>query len=368
MIKNQESLWSLFTSKIIFSKRMKTFISDPRLALVLLFPFLPTPTLSQLSAVYSHVKLPTHGYFHRTWYDGQESIYLFGGGDGILTDATGILRYSLSNDTIHSIGSLRLNARFGSVHSDWDGNVFYFGGGSNGDRIIKYSPLTNSSSVIAQYPVWSNPTPKLDNNTVLILGKRGDELEIVSFDLARGTSSQLDVQLPVSLSYGGAIKLGKDKAYLFPIQKELNQGIIWEMDLATMSFKNMGLPFPVISDFSSFLTDGRFIYIFARFKSNLFTDTKGIFKVEPVAMTTSFLHVDNWPLANRSRIFVAQPASIYIPEMNRIHLADAPFMKMSRIRMYIVIGTMRFSFIISILTHCHRFQNPVRWKIRFRYC
>lgn len=102
-------------------------------------------------------------------------------------------------------------ARYGSIHSDWDGNIFYFGADSptNDDKVIKYSPSTNSSSVVAQLPydIFCIPTIKVDNS-VLILGSYATEgRELSYFDLANGSITKLEVFLPVHLRYGGAIKL-----------------------------------------------------------------------------------------------------------------------------------------------------------------
>lgn len=58
----------------------------------------------------------------------------------------------------------------------------------------------------------------------------------------------------------------------------------------------------------------------AMFKPNpVFRDHEGIFKIDPVAKTMEFLHVDNWPVKQDSHIYQNPPTSVYIPKLNRIY-------------------------------------------------
>lgn len=185
---------------------------------VFIFQFLFTPSQTQqLSATLSKIKLPIPEYGHRALYNGKDVVYLFGSSGS--RDEERILRYSISKDTIHEEGSFPVSARHGSVQADWDGNIFYFGADtSSDDKVIKYNPTTNSSSVVARLPdgIFGIPTIKVDN-TVLILRKysaRGRD--ILYFDLEQGSTTRVGVQLPINLRRCGAIKFGKHKAYLVP--------------------------------------------------------------------------------------------------------------------------------------------------------
>lgn len=285
---------------------------------IFIFQFLPTLGL-QLSATYSSVRLPTPDYAHRPWYDGKDSIYLFGG--DLMNGRQKVLRYSLSSDTIHQQGSLPISARSGSVHSDWDGNAFYFGAEYfKNDKIIKFCPLTNTSSVVAQLPLnsYAAPSIKLNNNTVLVLGSWTTDRprEITAFELASGRISKLGVSLPLNVSYGGAVKFGRKKAYVISMEGEA----MWEMDLVSLTFQKMaGFSLPIFKRMPSIMTDGAWIYILAGFKpSPGFPDIAGIFRIDPVAGTSQFLHVDGWPV-NGSLIYEYPPPSIYIAAKNRIY-------------------------------------------------
>lgn len=150
--------------------------------------------------------------------------------------------------------------RMGSVQSDWDGNIFYFGaehyGGAknNHDKVIKYSPTTNSSSVVAQLPHNILGIPTIN---VLILGIHDYQgLAILSFDLARGSTTPLSVQLPARLMC--AIKFRQYKSYLFTRYSQSRS--MWEMDLVGMTFKRIpNIYLPNVGVFYSVVTDQTFV-------------------------------------------------------------------------------------------------------------
>lgn len=99
------------------------------------FQFLSTPTQSQnLKVTNSAAKLPAPSYIHRLWYNGEDDIYIFGTNSGSGYAKT-ILKYSLSTDSIQTLGSLPVSVAFGSLHSDGDGNIFYFGGKSRNNKV-----------------------------------------------------------------------------------------------------------------------------------------------------------------------------------------------------------------------------------------
>lgn len=120
------------------------------LCVIFILQFLFNPSHSQnLSVTYSRVKLPIPDHAHRVLYDGNDAVYLLGG-SSTTGDASRILRYSISKDSITWEGSLPVTARYGTLQSDWDGNIFYFGAEYvNDNKVVKYSPISNTSSVVA---------------------------------------------------------------------------------------------------------------------------------------------------------------------------------------------------------------------------
>lgn len=85
---------------------------------------------------------------HRLYYDGQDTVFIFGS----TRDDNRIVTYSISTDTIHQLNTLPISTRFGSIHSDRNGNIFYFGADErNDDKVLKYAH-------IHQFQFYRGPT------------------------------------------------------------------------------------------------------------------------------------------------------------------------------------------------------------------
>lgn len=279
---------------------------------IFLLPLLLTPSRAQpLSVVYSSAKLPEPDWAYRLWYDGADTVYIIGSG-GISDVSRSILRnifsYSLSTERIQFEAFLPMYAGYGSVHGDSHGNIFYVKSASRNDSIIKYSISSKSSSVVGTIPQIL-----LDNNTVLVLGRYPQEKEILSVDLTTGTTIILDLKLPKDVRYGAAVKWRQDKVYLF----HQFDGVR-EWDLGSNTFKKMSIKLPIFNQFPTVVTNETWIYILSNFDRNR-EYQEGIFKIDPVAMTTQFLHVDNWPLANSSRYYNKPPQCVCVPKWDRIY-------------------------------------------------
>jgi hypothetical protein len=92
-----------------------------------------------LTTIIVETKLPNKVYGTVPCYDGDDTIYLFGGWNGgkLLNQ---ILTYSLSNQTIQNVGVLPLPSCCGTVQVDSFGDVFYFGGNSDFKHVFKFYP------------------------------------------------------------------------------------------------------------------------------------------------------------------------------------------------------------------------------------
>lgn len=270
-----------------------------------------------LKVTYSRVRYPVDDQEHssRPWYDGKDDIYIFGDSYSSI-----LFQYSISKDTIHSVESLPVRVGRGSVHSDSDGNIFYFGADYSKDKVLKYSVTTNSTKVIASFPynIYGIPTIKSDAKTVLILGRRciwnsvpdcwNKFLDITSFDLTTFTTTNLEAKLPHNVQSGGAIKFGKDKVYLFSADNQT----IREMDLEAMKFINvMTIDSLWFYKYPTLVTDGNFIFLFANYQDG--RDTKGFHRIDPVSRTSDFVHVDNWP------VFEEPPPCVYVSKLNTVY-------------------------------------------------
>lgn len=81
-----------------------SFLNVNNLCVIIIIQFLSTQC-HQLSVSHSRVKLPFPKQTHRLWYDGKDDVYIFGGSLSS-GDIQRVLKYSLTSDTIHLVGSL----------------------------------------------------------------------------------------------------------------------------------------------------------------------------------------------------------------------------------------------------------------------
>lgn len=193
-----------------------------------------------------------------------------------------------------------------------------FGGYLRGSNIVVGYNHGNDHAFLAAQPTYTTssiPTIKYDHYLVLILGQCRDGFninqDILLFDLESMHQTKLATKLPISLGFGGAVNYGKDKAYLFPIQN----GSIWELDLYGMSFKIVPHTLlPKFRRYPSIMTDGRWIFVVANFNmSGTFPDEEGFFKIDSVARSVDFVHVENWP------VYEEAPNCVYAGKVDGIY-------------------------------------------------
>lgn len=294
-----------------------------KLCQVLLFHlFFTSVQCEPLRATYSKVKVPVKGHAARLWYDGSDSIYIFGPS----SYQSKLFRYSLSNDTLQTLETLPVRG-VGTIQTDESGNIFCFN-----SNVLKFSRATNSTSVVARLPyrAFATPTIKLDDGvTVLMLGTycrydgHGDCVdkgrEIISFDLTTNTYHILSTRMSISLQFGAAIKFGPGKAFVFPVGKseifKRDQDFMWEMNLTSLTFTKVpDIVLPGLAWDPVVMTDGHFIFLMGGFEpSEQFPDWRGFFKIDPIARTVEFVHVDNWP------IYEEPPPCVYIHKLTRVY-------------------------------------------------
>lgn len=221
------------------------------------------------------------------------------------------------------MGALPIPVASGTLQSDEHGNVLYFMGGKYSweNRVVKYSPATNSSSVVAQLPhdIWGVPTIRLDGNRVVFLGSFFSGRNLLFYNLETGKMTKSLIQTPISFIYGVVLKFGKERAYLF--RTSVAWSYMWEWGLEELTFSEMpDVVLPYFGSGSTVVTDHTWIYMLADFKtSQVFPENRGIFRIDPVARTNEFVHVDNWLQGNRPRFYLDPPRAVYIPGLNRIY-------------------------------------------------
>lgn len=183
------------------------------------------PSLGQtLVATHLTARLPSSSYSMASYYDGDDSIYLFGGRDEDI-EFSRVSKFSISNGTLTSAGQLpnRGQTRSGA-HLPTNGDqVFYFG---SVDRAVHtYDPENqNSSTVGSTSPVSLYDASIVryaeDSNLAYILSGKS----VATFDMGNHAWNQMpDITLNITrksvLVFGnmayifGIISVGENQRY-----------------------------------------------------------------------------------------------------------------------------------------------------------
>ena len=120
-------------------------------------------------------------------YDGLDSVYILGGSTywpGQWHSA--IRKYSISTDTVETIGRLpkALTGGEASINAG-DGSIYYFGGSSDNYDVYKFDILSSTVTTVETLPVSVHSGGKAvvdDGTTVLLFGGDGNG-KIVEYDL-----------------------------------------------------------------------------------------------------------------------------------------------------------------------------------------
>ncbi|OXA62922.1 uncharacterized protein LOC110863430 [Folsomia candida] len=156
------------------------------------FPFVVHP--QTLEAVLTSSKFPYGLTFTGIAYDGDDSIYIFGGlyqeYNSTTTEISDqIYRYSVMSDTLTPVGQLPNPIYGGTVEHDGKGNYFFFGGhlihANYSLKIFKFTPSDGQVvqvGTILRY-LFNSPSIRY-NNTVVILGSSYySDPAVFSFDM-----------------------------------------------------------------------------------------------------------------------------------------------------------------------------------------
>ena len=144
---------------------------------IIAFAF-PTIISSQLVAVPAQSKFPYPLKESAPYYDGMDSVYIFGGLDSNYNYRGEIFKYSISSDTIESVGRLPGNISSGAVVSNGLGTIYYMGGfdvnppASYLKTIYAFNTTTNTINLWGNLPIGLSQCSAIAMNStnVLIIG------------------------------------------------------------------------------------------------------------------------------------------------------------------------------------------------------
>jgi len=149
-------------------------------------------TAQELEAVLCDARLPIKLNDHTAVYDGDDSIYIFGGREGS-TDSLGIYKYSISSDSITSAGTLPTTSNRGGGVMGSEGNIILTLGGRTEQHkdVYSYNTKTENFTKISTLSEYNDgfATIKLDENTLLNFAGSSSPSTIVRIDLATNQSA-----------------------------------------------------------------------------------------------------------------------------------------------------------------------------------
>lgn len=297
-----------------------TFLPKMFLFLILLsWLLLASQSSSQsLSATYLSTTLPSPLSYPMAHYDGADSIYIFSDGRN-----SPILKFSLSSETLTSVGTVPVDIRGGSVTSDAFGNIFIFGfhDGIYSTYAYKFNPDTAILTPLATLGRGMSEHINFHYNstspTVFLVGGNMREEEVYGFNM------ETEVWITVSRDFlwhvkqGAGVRFGNQKAYIFDNTQDNHRRAL-ELDLDSFEAVAVGpASLPLFSLWPEAVTDGRNAYIVGGYTPN-WEGTNGLIQFDPSTYENVFLPVSNWPVEG-VRFFRVAPATVYVPGRDRIY-------------------------------------------------
>lgn len=275
---------------------------------------------TELKTEYLGVTLPFANTSPATIYDGKDSIYLFGGDRYSRDDddsSKSILRFSISSETLETVGTLPDGSTAGSLQSDSSGNIFLFGGGSGRDEVYKFDPTTNISSSVATLPYSLGDSISIkygeDSNQVFILGGRDQGRKLGIFDMETFNYSEVST-LPIYVGQSTVFRVEKE-AFIFDNTHQTNNRAL-KFDLDTYDLRAIGPGnLPGFTGAASVWT-GQFGYVIGGFNPG--NGSHGIYQFNPDSWTNKLIPVAGLEWDN-GRYLREAPGSVYVPRLNRIY-------------------------------------------------
>lgn len=269
---------------------------------------------------YLDVKLPFPNSCPKPWYDGKDSIYLFGWCDN--PGRTNILKFSISSESLETVGHLPGRGWRGTVHSDRSENVFYLGGGFSWNEVYKFDPTTYSSSSVATLPydVMSSTSVKY-NDTVFILGGTTQFNTLLTVDMEALNYSTVSTNLSFSVYGAASVRVGS-KAYIFDATGSQRNRQALELDLGTYAMRRVGpSTLSLFTGFSSAVWGDKFVYVIGasgdRYSPKDENVSIGIFQFNPNSFENKFIPVAN--LLPEGHEYFSAPGLVFVPGKNRIY-------------------------------------------------
>jgi hypothetical protein len=245
-------------------------------------------------------------------YDGDDSIYILGGFNSISFLNT-ISKFSISNETIETVGTLEIATGAGS--GIWDGSgIVYLGGftGSETDRIQRFVPgnrMVTQSGGKLPYVNDDSATIAVGWDVYIFGGKfNADRIVKYSKNIAQEIKNS---RLPFGIKGASAVHiLSDDLIYLFGGLGTgyLDSIVAYNIENGDSVVTPSSLTFPLA--YSTAVYDGTYAYIIGGVGSA----KTGVLQFNPLTQKVLPLNVTSFP----DQLFT--PSSVYVSKLNRAYI------------------------------------------------
>ncbi|OXA65047.1 hypothetical protein Fcan01_01424 [Folsomia candida] len=278
---------------------------------------------SPLVAQLSQVKLPTRMEKTTVSYDGDDTIYIFGGfRTAPLYRSRDILEYRISTDSIRiqPAGTFPIEISSGTVTRDRFGNYYYFGGFDDdslpSQKIYHFSPATGQVVELGSFSnsLFDAVGFQYNDTISYIVGR--SPTAMVQFDLD-GVQLNVGVRLPVVLMRTGVFWNGNQTAYVIG-SSQMETGpphVIIKYDIPSGQAVLMGeIDFPDMNSTPATTWDSRFEFAYA---IGGFEQNDAIMRMNLGTESIEMLPVENFPGGGRTMFY--NSAAAYVEKLNRIY-------------------------------------------------
>ncbi|XP_021964186.1 uncharacterized protein LOC110859530 isoform X2 [Folsomia candida] len=278
--------------------------------LILSFTFLCQG--QRLTATYSAARLPYAMDRTAAYYDGVDSIYLFGGRANSY-EVRSISVYSISQDTIKMVGSISSTYLFEScVESATNGNLYYFG---NVASSYSFDISRNTTEAIAALPFYPADCGALKLNHTSNIVYIFKDSPLRTFDLETMVLTEV-----ATLTHYPTIstKIGNSAIFFSGVSgPALARVTKLNLDTMEMETRNTGLHTLSYARVASDLV--RYVYIIGGYVPAADRPTQTIIQWDTQLHQHVYIPVDNYPFSYSEESWQYSPASVYVEKLNRIY-------------------------------------------------
>jgi len=279
-----------------------------------------------LTCVEAEAKLPVPLVYHSTFYDGKDSIYIFGGYNDS-SEVNSIYKYDIIEDSITLVANFPIGIRNGMVTVGPNGTIYYIGGMSDADSmdtIFGLEPETNTLTLVGHldFPMTDGVAMKYNesSSTVQILPGYSSTLECL--DLANNFSSCGQTSLINQNNYGVRAFVADGFAYIFPQAPPYPQiHHIEKLDLSTLKSELGSRVFIELAWPPSVVFDGTYGYIIGGYtEADTGIPTNGIIRYDIDSFRYYFRPVTDFPTSSGGFGYYTYGSAQYVEKLDRIYM------------------------------------------------